>query len=318
MTLDPQTKAFLEQAAEAGGPALYELPVPDARAMLKEMTATMDAPRQEVRKFEQRAIPGTDGNIPVRLYWPDTAPNETDLLPVLVLIHGGGFALADLDTHENMARFYCHNARVIVMSVDYRLAPEHKFPAGLEDCYDALCWVHENAASLGADPKNIAVTGDSAGGCLSAAICQLARDRGGPPVAFQALVYPVLTLELDTNYPSRASMGTGEYFLGQKDMDWFNSLYLNSPDEVNDTRVSPALMDDLTGLPPAFVLTAGYDPLRDEGAEYAKRLNAAGVEAEYYCFEGAIHGFLSFSGALDIGADGLQMVANRVREALRG
>jgi len=318
MTLDPQTKAFLEQAAAEGGPALHELPVQDARAMLKEITAAMDAPRQEVHKFERREIPGTNGNIPVRLYWPDISPNETVLLPVLLLFHGGGFALGDLDTHENMARFYCHNARVIVISVDYRLAPEYRFPAGLDDCYDTLCWVQENAVSLGANPEKLAVTGDSAGGCLSAAICQLARDRRRPPIAFQALVYPVLTLELETNYPSRTSMGTGEYFLGQKDMEWFNSLYLNSPNEVNDTRVSPALMQDLSGLPPALILTAGYDPLRDEGAEYAKRLRAAGVEVEYYCFEGAIHGFLSFSGALDIGADGLQMVANRVRDALWG
>jgi len=317
MTLDPQTKAFLEQAAESGAPPLYELSVPDARAMLKEVTAAMDAPRQEVRKFEQRSIPGTDGDIPVRLYWPDVAGEDTNPLPVLILIHGGGFTLGDLDTHENVARFYCHNAGVIVMSVDYRLAPEHKFPAAVDDCYDALCWMSENAASLGADPQKIAVTGDSAGGCLSAVICQMARDRQGPAVAFQALVYPVVTMQLETNYASRESFGTGEYFLGQKDMEWFNGLYLNSPDDVNDTRVSPILMQDLSGLPPALVLTAGHDPLCDEGADYARRLNAAGVNAGHYCFEGAIHGFMSFSGALDIGKEGLQMVANCVRQALR-
>lgn len=316
MALDPQTKAFLDQAAAAGGPPLYELPVLDARIALKEISAAMATPRQEVGKFQQRMIPGTGGDIPVRLYWPDVSSEQTKPLPVLMLFHGGGFALGDLDTHEEVARFYCNGAGVVVISVDYRLAPEHKFPAGVDDCYDALCWVHENAASLGADPARIAVTGDSAGGCLSAVICQLARDRQGPSVAFQALVYPVVTLQLETNYASRKLFGSGEYFLGQKDLEWLNGMYLNSPEEVNDTRVSPILMEDLSGLPPALVLTAGYDPLCDEGADYARRLKAAGVDTEYFCFDGAIHGFTSFGGAIDIGADGLRMVANSVRNAL--
>ncbi len=316
MTLDPQTKAFLDQAAAAGGPPLCELPVSDARTALKEITTAMTTPRQEVGKFQQRTIPGSDGDIPVRLYWPDIPSEQTTPLPVLMLIHGGGFALGDLDTHDEVARFYCNRAGVVVISVDYRLAPEHMFPAAVEDCYDALCWAHENAASLGADPSKIAVTGDSAGGCLSAVVCQLARDRQGPPVVFQALLYPVVTMQLDTNYASRKSFGSGEYFLGQKDLEWFNGMYLNSPDEANDTRASPILMEDLSGLPPALVLTAGYDPLRDEGADYAKRLNAAGVDAEHFCFEGAIHGFTSFGGAIDIGTDGLQMVADGVRNAL--
>lgn len=317
MTLDVQTQALLDQAAAAGGPPMYELPIAEARAVLKGITLAMDAPKTEVRKLLDRTIPGNGGDIPVRIYWPVVDDSATDPLPLLLLIHGGGFTLGDLDTHDNVARFYCHHAGVVVISVDYRLAPENKFPAAVEDCYDGLCWAHQNASDLGVDPDKIAVTGDSAGGNLSAVICQLSRERQGPPIAYQALIYPVVTMELDAVYASRAEMGSGEYFLGMQDMEWFNSLYLNSPDDVSNPCVSPILNENLAGLPPALIITASHDPLCDEGADYAERLRAAGVEVEYYCFDGTIHGFMSFSGALDIGKKGLEMVAGCIRSVLR-
>ncbi len=317
MPLDAQTRALLDQVAAAGGPPMYEMPVPEARAALKSITLAVDAPGTKVRELADRTIPGRGGDIPVRIYWPVVADSATEPLSLLLLIHGGGFALGDLDTHDNVARYYCHHAETIVISVDYRLAPENKFPAAVEDCYDALCWAHRNAPDLGADAGRIAVTGDSAGGNLGAVVCQLARERQGPRIAYQALVYPVVTMDLDAVYASRTEMGTGEYFLGMQDMKWFNNLYLNSPDDVSNPLASPILAGNLAGLPPALIVTASHDPLCDEGADYARRLRAAGVDVEYRCFDGTIHGFMSFSGVLDAGKKGLELVAGCIRSALK-
>ena len=320
MTLDAQTRALLDQAKEAGAPPLYEMAVQDARVALKTMTQGVQAPGAEVGSVEDRLIPGPDADIPVRIYWPAVArsamKDAPERLPVLLQFHGGGFALGDLDTHDSTARHYCARAQVIVVSVDYRRSPEHRFPAAVEDCYAALCWVHEHAAALGADPERLAVTGDSAGGNLSAVICQLARSRQGPPIAFQVLVYPVMSLDLNALYPSRTEMGGGEYFLGMQDMVWFNGMYLRSEKDVQDNRASPILMEDLSGLPPALILTAGYDPLRDEGRHYAERLEEAGVAVAYRCFGGTIHGFISFSGALDAGREALDMISDRLHQTL--
>ncbi len=315
MKLDEQTQGLLNQMVESGAPPLYELSVEDARAGLKEITLALDAPFTEVAKKKQTVIPGPAGDIPVRIYWPqEPSPDKT--LPILVQFHGGGFALGDLDTHENVCRFYCHHARCIVIAVDYRLAPEHRFPAGVEDCYAALCWAADNAAQLGGDVAKIAVTGDSAGGNLSAVVCQVARDRQGPAIAFQALVYPAVSMDIKADYPSREQCGSGEYFLSIKDMEWFNSMYLGAPDQHQDVRVSPILAKSLKGLPPALIVTAGFDPLRDEGRAYYERLVQAGVAASYHCFESTIHGFFSFSGLIEVGRQGLQMVADHVRDAL--
>ncbi len=316
MALDAQTKGMLDAGKEAGAPALYEMGVVDARAGLLEMTLQMDAPRQEVAKRIERTIPGPAGAIPVRIYWPED-PAAASSRPILLLFHGGGWAIGDMDTHENMSRFYCNAANLIVINVDYRLAPEHKFPAGLEDCYAALAWAAENAAAIGGDAGRIAVTGDSAGGNLSAALCQMTKAKGGPAIAFQALTYPAVDLrdEAQDIYPSRKDFAEG-YFLTRGDMDWLAEMYFNSPEDAADARVSPMLAQDLTGLPPALVTTAGFDPLRDEGKAYADRLAQAGVPVEYKCFETTIHGFYSFSGALDVGRQGLELTADRLAKAL--
>ncbi len=315
MSVDPQSQAILDQVNSEGNPQLYELSIADARAGLKEMTLAMDVPESEIGKRQETSIPGPNGDIPVRIYWPRSQSEETSP-PILLLYHGGGFALGDLDNHENIARYFCNHANVIVINVDYRLSPEHKFPAGVEDCYAALCWAASNAGELKGDSGRIAVIGDSAGGNLSAVMCQLSRSRNGPAIAYQVLLYPVVTMALNPDYMSRDRFGSG-YFLSQKDMQWLIELYFSDiEEEANDVCSSPILAEDLGGLPPALIITAGNDPLRDEGKHYADRLREAGVAVEYVCFEGTIHGFMSFSGALDVGKEGLALVSRHLQENL--
>lgn len=320
--IDPQTQAFLDVVNAEGNPHLYELPVADARESLLQMTLQMDAEPCEVRERKELTIPGPAGEIPIRIYWPEVdaeaeAGGEDRGLGILLLYHGGGFVLGDLDTHENMARYYCNHAQLIVINVDYRLSPEHKFPLGVEDCYTVLCWLAANAQDLGADANRIAVTGDSAGGNLSAVVCQLASSRGGPKVAYQVLAYPVASMDMNASYESRDNFGQGEYLLSMMDMSWFSDLYFTKPkEEIEDLRASPILLEDFSELPPALVITAGYDPLRDEGKHYADKLKDAGVDVEYVCFETTIHGFMSFSGAIDAGKDALELAARKLRENL--
>ncbi len=315
MQPDAPTREFLAQLAGAGGPRLFEMTVGDARTALAQLTRQLDLPAMEVAAVEQLTAPGPAGPVPVRLYRPGgVAPT-----PLLLLIHGGGFALGDLDTHDGMARYLCAHAAVTVASVDYRRSPEHPFPAAVEDCHAALAWVAAQAQPLGVDPDRIALCGDSAGGNLSAVLCHLARDRGGPSVAFQVLLYPVVDLSIAADYDSRRQFGSGDYFLSLEDMDWIEGMYFT--DQARDgggPLASPLLAPDLAGLPPALIITAGFDPLLDEGARYAGRLRAAGVDVEYRCFEGTIHGFMSFPAALPAGRDALALVADRVRAALQG
>ena len=316
MKLDEQTKAILDRIQASGAPPMYTLSVADARAGLRSVTRLMDIPETEVHKREDSGIPGPNGDIPVRIYWPRPV-DEGELLPILMLYHGGAWVLGDLDTHENMARYYCRHADVIVINVDYRLAPEHKFPAAVEDSYAALCWAADHARDIGGDPNRIGVTGDSAGGNISAVLCQLAKAEGGPHILYQALVYPSVNIDMDADYESRKKFGGGEYFLCLKGMERWRGLYLGGrEDHKKDQRASPILAEALNGLPPALVITAGFDPLHDEGKQYADRLMEAGVPVVYHCFENTIHGFMSFGGAIDAGRDGLDKVALCVREAL--
>lgn len=309
MKPDPQTQTFLDGLAANEGPALFELPVEDARQALAEITKSVDMAPAPVARDEDRKIAGADGEIDARIYWPEGAGEG--LHPIVILYHGGGWVLGDINTHDSVARYYCANAGAIVVNVDYRLAPEHKFPAGIEDAYAALCWVAENAADLGGDVGRVGVTGDSAGGNISAALTQMTRDRGGPAIAAQALVYPCTTIEVETPYASRDSFGNGEYLLSWGDFHWFRELYFDNVEvEEKDPRASPLLCSDLSGLPPAIVITAGFDMLRDEGKDYADRLAAAGVPVDYRNFEGTIHGFTSFAGLIDAGKEGLDSVVS--------
>lgn len=315
MSLDFDTATILRKMAESGAPPLYELSVEEARDALKAATLAMDIPKPDVQTVEDRNVPGALGDIPVRIYWPPE--QESEPAPGIVLLfHGGGFVLGDLDTHDSMSRYYAREGGVIIVSVDYRLAPEHRFPAGIEDCYAVLEWVAHNAGDLGGDPARIVLTGDSAGGNAAAVVCQLARSRGGPAIRRQILVYPVVDLRLHDEYESRRLYGNGEYFLSGKDLEWLIDLYLSKPLDATDTRASPILCEDFEGLPDALIITAGYDPLRDEGMAYARRLREAQVPVQYTCFEGTIHGFMSFAGAIGAGREGLAIVAADLRAAM--
>jgi acetyl esterase len=315
--LDPATGMFLSAMREAGGKPLYELTVEEIRATISMASAQLAAPPAEVHQIVDRRIPVEGGEIALRVYTPrPLATGET--LPLVVQFHGGGFIAGDLDTHDSISRRYSRDADAIVVAVDYRLGPEHRFPVALEDSYAAVVWASEHAPELRGDPARLALTGDSAGGNLAAVICQLARARGGPRIAFQALIYPVVDFDPGAGYQSRALFGGGDYFLSMRDMELFLSLYAaDVARDAADARLSPLKASDLSGLPPALVVTSGCDLLRDEGRAYADRLAAAGVPVEYHCLEGTIHACMSFAGAIPAGLEALDFVASRLRQALK-
>jgi acetyl esterase len=316
MRPDAATEQFLQTLRAAGRPPIYELPIEVARAGNKAASQQMARPPVPVHRVEDRRIPSPGGDLGVRIYWPrQTSAREP--LPLVVYFHGGGFAICDLDTHDAIARGFCRGGDAIVVNVDYRRAPEHKFPAAVEDAYAATSWVSAHASELGGDARRIAVAGDSAGGNLAAVVCQLAKANGGPSIAFQILMYPVVDLDTTAAFASRSEFAGGDYFLSMRDMEWFNSLYFaDAATQVRDPRASPLRTDDLRGLPPALVITAGLDPLRDEGKSYADRLAEAGVPVEYRCFEGTIHAFVSFAPAIPAGDEALVFLAERLRRAL--
>ncbi len=313
--LDEQTEKMLTEMGEADAPALHEMPVDAAREMLSEISAALGTKDAHVFASEDREIPGPNGPIPIRIYSPHAAIAGQPS-PLLIFYHGGGFVLGDIETHDSVTRYICDKAGAVVVSVDYRLAPENPFPAGVEDCYAALEWASNNADDIGADANRMAVAGDSAGGNISAAVCLMARDRKGPDIKLQLLIYPCVDMVLEANYSSFDNFGGGEYFLSLADMKWFNGLYFEHSKDAKDMRASP-LFHDLSNLPTALVITAGYDPLCDQGKQYADRLNAAGVTAEYQCFNGTIHGFFNFAGILDVGIAGMDRLVQAMKEYLK-
>ena len=308
MSLDASTEALLKGIAEQNGPALHEMPVDTCREVFGQLVQNLQGEVLPIHKTEDREISGPNGAIKLRIYTPRDTGGEK--LPVLVLFHGGGWVIGDLDTHDNMCRYFANESDVIVVAVDYRLAPENPFPAGIQDCVAATEWVHANAASIGADSSKLAVTGDSAGGNMAAIVAQQLKGK----VAFQLLIYPATDFS-DTAYESREKFGTGEYFLSSEDMAWFGGHLFGGADEGKNPMASPIAASDLSGLAPALTVTAGYDPLRDEGKAYADALSAAGVASEYKCYDGTIHGFASFPGALEAGKEGLAFMASRLKAA---
>ena len=288
--------------------------IDEFRAYNNEMEFTYDVPKCDMFKEEHLVISGLEGEIPVRIYWPyETAMKEKT--PLLVFFHGGGWSLCDLDSHENMCRYLCKHGGVIGINVGYRLAPEHKFPAGVEDCFTALLWVANNASDhLKGDPEKLCVAGDSAGGNLSAVMCHLAKQQGGPMIWKQLLFYPSVAIGDDESYESRELYGNGEYLLSDEGIRYMRSLYINSETDFSDFRVSPILAEDFSGLPQALVITAEFDPLRDEGQRYAERLRQAGVSVEYQCYAGTIHAFMSVAGAIGPGIEALDYAAGFLRK----
>lgn len=314
MTLDAQTKSLLDGMAAAGGGGLHELAIDEARAALRQMSLDSAGPEITVGRVENLSISGPRGEIPVRIYRPEGGGGG--LLPIVMFYHGGGFALGDLDTHDNICRYLCANVRAIVVNVDYRRSPEHKYPAAPEDCYAALRWATAQAHALGGDASRVAVAGDSAGGNLSAVVALMARDKGGPAIAFQVLIYPSGDCDPEFTTPSRKKFGGGEYFLSNADVSWIANMYFDDLGRASEPYASPLRAANLAGLPPALVIAAGYDLLHDEDKIYADRLTADGVEAEFKCFDGTIHGFVSFNTIIDSGKDALKLIADRLNGRL--
>ena len=290
MTLHPGAQAVLDLIAEAGRPSFEEMSVPDCRDAYVNSRKALQPDPIEVAEVRNLTMPGPGGEIKLRMY--RATPSEAGVLqPVIVYFHGGGWVIGDLESHDTVCRELAARSGSTLISVDYRLAPEHVFPAAADDAMAATRWVAENAAELGVDANRLAVAGDSAGGNLAAVAAIAARD-GGPKVAFQALLYPVT--DFDLSRPSYAENGSRPP-VKTETMAWFRDLYLTKPEDQKDWRAAPIHASDLSGLAPAFVLTAGYDPLRDEGKAYADALKSAGTACTYSCYDGQIHGFLNMA-----------------------
>lgn len=310
MTLDSQARALLERAAQAKYPPVYTVSPQEARRMYREMCRSLQPPAPEVAAVSELSFPGPGGPLALRLYRPRGVPDAC--LPVVVFFHGGGFTLGDLDTHDVPCRTLANFTRCAVLSVDYRLSPEHKFPAAFDDGVAAVRWTAAHAAELGLDAGRIVVAGDSAGGNLAAGAA-LALRGGAVRIALQVLIYP--GLDMRGTLPSHTEFAHG-YMLEREDILWFMGNYLGSEADALDWRASPLLAADLRGLPPAYIITAGFDPLRDEGAAYAERLSASGGHVTYECFEGMIHGFVTMGAALAAGNHALYRVGQVLRLAI--
>jgi len=307
--LDPEARAFLDAAAAVPSAPTQGLTVAAARRSMRELLVS-EEPYEPVGAVTELEVPGPDGAVPVRLYTPEaTGPH-----PVVVYVHGGGWVRGDLDTHDNVCRALCARADCAVLSVDYRRPPEHPFPAALEDCYAVLEWTHEYADQLTLDPARIAVGGDSAGGNLSAGVALMARDRDGPALAAQLLIYPAVASPELHEFDSYEENASG-YLLEQPAVEWYYDRYTPSPAHARNEYLAPLLAEDLSGLPPATIVTAGFDPLRDEGVEYADRLAGDGVSVEHRHYEGMIHAFVSLPEQISAGDEALSALAGDLRAA---
>lgn len=310
--LNPQARALLDLIASLGMPPMNTLPVAEARAQYRDRRyATQPAP-PEVASVSDHRVPSADATIAVRAYRP-MGSDPAQALPVLVYYHGGGWTIGDLDTHDTLCRTLANASGCAVVSVDYRMGPEHRFPAAVDDAMASLRWVVAQALMLGIDPSRVAVGGDSAGGNLAAVVSLLARDRGGPSVKFQLLIYPAT--DQRANSESHRRNGEG-YLLTSDMMTWFRSQYHAGADEFLDWRASPLLAESHANLPPALVLTAGYDPLVDEGQAYARALAQAGVPVESVCYEGQIHGFITMGKVIDEANEAVARCATALSTAL--
>lgn len=286
MPLDADIQAVLTLFESVGVPDFSTLTPEQARDF--QLAPPPDTP-SPVGAVVNRTIPGSETDIPVRIYRPGDAPTG-----VVLYFHGGGWVIGGLDSHDETSRHLCSGSGQTIVSVDYRLAPETRYPGAVNDCYDATAWVAANGAELGVDPSRMAVAGDSAGGNLAAAVAQMARDRGGPEVTFQLLIYPVTDADFDT--PSYIDNAEG-YFLTRKSMQWFWDHYVPEAERRNEPYASP-LQGDLAGLPPALLQTAEYDPLRDEGEAYGAALQAAGCDVQATRYDGLIHGYFGMQEAV--------------------
>jgi acetyl esterase len=308
--LDPQARALIDLMIEKGVPPTHTLTPAQARAFYRDRrTFTQPEPPAMAQVRELRA-----GEVPLRLYRP-AGTSGSERRPVLVYFHGGGWTIGDLDTHDVLCRQLAQASGAAVVSVDYRLGPEQRFPAAVDDCVAATRWVREQARDLALDASRLAVGGDSAGGNLAAVVCLVLREAGEPLPAFQLLIYPATDMRAVA--PSHTSNGQG-YLLTRDSIAYYRGHYLLDAAQWTDWRASPLLAPDHRGLPPALVLTAGFDPLRDEGLQYANALSAAGVPAQYVCFERQIHGFITMGRLLEEANTAVELCAGALRRVWRG
>jgi acetyl esterase len=313
MALDSQVAFVLELVVKSGRPAYHTLSPKEARQLFRETRPASTPVPPAIGEVRSASAEGPRGPIPLRVYRPASVADATRL-PALVFFHGGGWVIGDLDTHDTLCRQLTAEAGISVVSVDYRLAPEHKFPAAADDAWAAIRWVAAHAAELGVDGARLAVGGDSAGGNLAAVVALMARDAGGPALALQALLYPVTDVAAESR--SYADLADG-YLLTREGMRWFIAHYLDRAAEGGDWRASPLRATSLAGVAPALVVTAGFDPLRDEGDAYAARLREAGVSVDHVCFGGMIHGFVPMGKLIETGNRAVTLIAASLRYALK-
>lgn len=311
MSLDPVMKAFLDQMALQPGPKMWEVAPSEGReafAALMQLAGPKDVP---IGKAVDTVAKGPAGDIPIRNYSPVGAGSAA--LPTLIYYHGGGYVIGNLDTHDGLCRMMANESGMRVIAVDYRLAPEHRFPAAVEDACAALEWIETHVSDLGVDTNRLAVGGDSAGGGLAAAVAQWAKARGGPKLAFQMLLFPVTQIGGETRSMRENAEG---YFLEKQTLDWFFEHYLETGADKSDLRMSPLLAKDVSGLPPAYLMTAEYDPLHDEGIAYADRLRAVGVPVTVADYPGLVHDFVYLQAVLPQAGEALRRACAALRGAL--
>jgi acetyl esterase len=307
-SMEARTQFLLQLQARSGAPGFGDLGVDETREVFDGMRSGLGPGARVVASVVDRLIPGPDGEIPVRIYSSVVSPSDA---PALVYYHGGGWVIGNIDSHDEVCRALATGAECVVISVDYRLAPEHHFPAAADDALAAYRWARDNADTLGINADRIAVGGDSAGGNLAAVVARDTREDASPP-CYQLLIYPVTDLRCDS--ASYESCGDG-FFLTAAGMKWFREHYLEEESQREDPRASPLLADDFAGLAPAYVATAGFDPLRDEGRAYAEKLADAGVDVSYRCYGATIHGCISLAGVLPAGRQMLDDCIGALRGA---
>jgi acetyl esterase len=307
LKLDPQARAVIERLAASGAPPLHTLAPEEARRAYRVSRAALAAAPARVEEIREVSIPGPAGPLRARLYRPAGAGSSP---AGLVYFHGGGFIYGDLDTHDVVCRGIAQGTPCAVVSVDYRLAPEHRFPAAVEDAFAATAWIAANGAVLGIDPARLVVAGDSAGGNLAAVTALMARDAGGPALSMQVLVYPTTDFAEENESIARFAEG---YLLTRESIRWVKRSYLRDDHDAVDWRASPLRAGDFSRLPAAYIITAGFDPLRDEGRAYAERLAKAGTAVTHECFEGQVHGFLLMGADVAAAGHAIQRIGQMLR-----
>ncbi len=307
--LDAQVAELLQLMEKMDSPPFESLSPEEARKAIGDRVYEIGGEKIALGKVEDRTIPGPGGDLPIRVFTPE----GKGPFPALLYFHGGGWVTCNTETYDPACRQVCNLSNCIVVSLDYRLAPEHKFPAANEDAMAALQWLEQNGSEIGVDAGRIAVGGDSAGGQMAAVLALRCRDEGGPSIALQLLIYPVTDLtRMDTESYQQYSDGC---FLTKGMMEWFRGHYLNSLSDAQSPHASPLLAEDLSGLPPAYILTAEFDPLRDEGEAYAKKLDDAGTPVRCVRYNGLIHPFWSLGGVIDATHEAYRETADALKKA---